>query len=204
MITITLPIPSRLLSPNVPSHWGRKAPVVKLHRNRAKLTMLAALDGKPAPEITAYRLRFFFPTRRTRDRDNAAASCKSYQDGIADALRINDTFLIMMEPPAMEHDATNPRLEIDLWQHTPQPNQPHQADHTLSTEAESIGSSTDQQARAGSESRNTATIRKPARKSAKMTAAQLKLLFSGSKNIARAAARNTKSAKPSTKPKKGR
>lgn len=34
---------------------------------------------------------FCYPTNARRDRDNLLAACKAYQDGIADALGIDDT-----------------------------------------------------------------------------------------------------------------
>lgn len=35
-------------------------------------------------------ITFYPPDRRLRDEDNMRASCKAYQDGIADALGVND------------------------------------------------------------------------------------------------------------------
>lgn len=35
-------------------------------------------------------ITFYPPTRHARDEDNLRASCKAYQDGIADALGVND------------------------------------------------------------------------------------------------------------------
>jgi hypothetical protein len=85
-----------------------------MHRNRAKLVMLAALGGQPAPEFAGYALAFYFPTKVRRDDDNAAASCKAYRDGIADALKMDDHRLPMVAGPIMGHDPANPRLEITL------------------------------------------------------------------------------------------
>ena len=114
-MTITLPIPDKILSPNARCHWARKSKITRLHRHRAKLTTLAALAGGNLPEFSTYSLTFHFPTRARRDDDNAAASCKAYRDGIADALRIDDHGLTMSKSPSMLHDPENPRLEITLY-----------------------------------------------------------------------------------------
>lgn len=66
------------------------------------------------PAFTSYSLAFYFPQERNRDDDNAAASCKAYRDGIADALRIDDSTLRASAAPALLIDRTNPRLEITL------------------------------------------------------------------------------------------
>jgi len=115
-MTITLPIPHKALSPNAasPGRWRAKAKHIRIHRQRAKLRTLEALGGQPAPAFTGYTLTFYHATKRNRDDDNAAASCKSYRDGIADALRMDDHKLTMSATPQMLIDPTNPRLEILL------------------------------------------------------------------------------------------
>ena len=70
------------------------------------------LPGQP-PAFTSYSLAFHFPQERTRDDDNAAASCKAYRDGIADALRIDDSTLRFQSLTA-SIDLLKPRLEILL------------------------------------------------------------------------------------------
>jgi hypothetical protein len=70
------------------------------------------LPGQP-PAFTSYSLTFHFAEERNRDRDNAAASCKAYQDGIADALRIDDSTLAAAKP-ALLIDRELPRLVITL------------------------------------------------------------------------------------------
>jgi crossover junction endodeoxyribonuclease RusA len=75
------------------------------------------LPGQP-PAFTSYSLAFHFPQERNRDDDNAAASCKAYRDGIADALRIDDSTLRIQSLTAAI-DRTNPRLEITLHEKSP-------------------------------------------------------------------------------------
>jgi hypothetical protein len=75
------------------------------------------LPGQP-PAFTSYSLAFHFPQERNRDDDNAAASCKAYRDGIADALRIDDSTLRIQSLTAAI-DRTNPRLEVTLHEKSP-------------------------------------------------------------------------------------
>jgi hypothetical protein len=113
-MTITLPLPHKRLSPNARSHWRAKAAQTKVHRQRARLLTLEALNGQPAPTFSGYRLAFFLPDARNRDDDNLAASCKAYRDGIADALRVDDSTLALAAQPTMNLDRANPRVEITL------------------------------------------------------------------------------------------
>lgn len=113
-LTITLPIPHKCLSPNARPHWATKAKQTKIHRQRAKIATLEVLAGNKPPAVTGYRLAFFFPTNRNRDDDNAMASCKAYRDGIAEALRVDDSTLALAGRPTLAVDASNPRVEITL------------------------------------------------------------------------------------------
>lgn len=115
VLIITLPLPARGLSPNARGHWRQRHRLTKQARNVAKLRTLEAIEGKNPPEVSKYLLRFYFPDARRRDDDNAAASCKAYRDGIADALRMDDSGLRMMREPAMLTDSQSPRLEVYLY-----------------------------------------------------------------------------------------
>lgn len=112
---ITLPLPSPLLSPNGPHrHWAPKAKARNAARQLAHLTTLSALQGQPPPTFTRYALTFFHPVIRTRDDDNALASTKAYRDGIAKALRVDDSTLRIHAAPEFRIDRSHPRLEIHL------------------------------------------------------------------------------------------
>lgn len=65
-------------------------------------------------KIKSYRLRFVFKDKRRRDRDNAAACCKNYLDGIADATLQNDADWEFNGVVFYTPDKNNPRLEIEL------------------------------------------------------------------------------------------
>ena len=107
--TITLPLPSRNLSPNARVHWSKLALFKGSARRLAALeTWNQYMIGAP---FKGYRLDFYWPTKRRRDKDNAAAMCKAYLDGVADCTGQDDSewefygvrFAI---------DKENPRLEI--------------------------------------------------------------------------------------------
>lgn len=113
-MTVTLPIPSRLLSPNARISWRARNSLTKLHRQRAKLRTLEAAGLNTPPPFTGYSLAFHYPDARRRDDDNALASTKAYRDGIADALHMDDFNLRLAAVPTFAIDRTNPRLEITL------------------------------------------------------------------------------------------
>lgn len=92
MIMIRLPWPDNRLSPNARTHWAVRSPITKAARSDAAMTMLAALRGRKIDSTDAIPMIWVFcpPDKRQRDRDNIIACCKALQDGIADALGIND------------------------------------------------------------------------------------------------------------------
>jgi crossover junction endodeoxyribonuclease RusA len=113
-MTITLPLPAKGLSPNSRLHWRGKSRLIRLHRTRAATLTRAAIGADPPPAFSGYSLAFHFPDRRHRDDDNAEASTKSYRDGIADALKMDDFHLPRVSVSTFHHDPANPRLEITL------------------------------------------------------------------------------------------
>ena len=93
---IFLPMPHEKLSPNSKCHWGTKAKYVKQHRLRSYITMKNHI---PLPfKVKAYQIHFCFPNKIRRDIDNFTARCKSYLDGIADALGQDDSEWDMKAP----------------------------------------------------------------------------------------------------------
>lgn len=88
---IELPFPSSLLAGQSDKHFWRLRPVIKQHREWARLATLAA--GMKAPDgagdicvgVT------FYPADRRGDRVNFPNRMKPYWDGIADALKVNDS-----------------------------------------------------------------------------------------------------------------
>ena len=89
---LTLPWPSRLLSPNARSHWAAKSKAAKAYRMTCfTLALEAGLRGVPWEGPIHLHLTFYKPSRRRMDMDNALASAKNGLDGLADALGVNDS-----------------------------------------------------------------------------------------------------------------
>jgi crossover junction endodeoxyribonuclease RusA len=108
MKTVTLPLPPRNLSPNARIHWRASAPIKKKIR---RFAAIAAWDQIGPCKFKGYRLDFYWPTKRRRDKDNAAAMCKSYLDGIADTVQQDDS-VWEFDGVRFDIDRDNPRLEI--------------------------------------------------------------------------------------------
>lgn len=108
---ITLPFPSSKLSgQNNAHHWVTR-PITNQHREWAKL---ATLEARPAIPLEGdIRLHIHFvPADRRGDRCNFWNRCKAYIDGIAEALKINDSRFL----PSMSFaDPERPgRVEVTL------------------------------------------------------------------------------------------
>lgn len=93
-LTITLPWPDRLLHPNArPNRWA-KAAAVKAARRHAHLLALEAgwhLVQLPPGRLDVW-LDFYPPNlSRKRDDDGLLSSMKSARDGLADALKVDDS-----------------------------------------------------------------------------------------------------------------
>lgn len=95
MITIRLDWPARELSPNARVHWRAKSEIVKYHRAIARLEALK-FEGWTYPRVDL-AVNFYPPDKLHRDLDNAYSSIKSYQDGIFDALGMNDSCINLVE-----------------------------------------------------------------------------------------------------------
>lgn len=92
-IAITLPWPDRKCHPNSRACWRAKSRVVKAMRFHAKMATLQWMNENQSPDLSGdllITMEFYPNDRRPRDIDNLVANCKSYQDGIFDALGRND------------------------------------------------------------------------------------------------------------------
>jgi crossover junction endodeoxyribonuclease RusA len=87
---ITLPWPPSSLSGHNTGHWRGKSPIVAKHRLWAKNATLAAMPVIPETGDIRVCVTFYPPNRRG-DRINFSNRMKPYYDGIADALRVNDS-----------------------------------------------------------------------------------------------------------------
>lgn len=88
---IELPWPPASLSGHNDSNRWSKAPIVAKHRAWAKNATLAAHIAAPAGTGDIRIAVTFYPPDRRGDRVNFANRMKPYFDGIADALKVNDS-----------------------------------------------------------------------------------------------------------------
>lgn len=91
MNTVVLPYPPSECSPNARCHWSVRAKAAKKYRQDC---FWLAKDAKlTAPEEGKIHVSMQFspPDKRRRDLDNCIASSKALLDGIADALKVNDS-----------------------------------------------------------------------------------------------------------------
>ncbi len=107
-LKITLPLPSRNLSPNARVHWTVSSRHKKIAR---RLSMIQTFAQVGQFKIKSYRLDFYWPNKRRRDKDNACASCKSYLDGVADCMEQDDSEWDF-DGVRFHVDVLSPRLEI--------------------------------------------------------------------------------------------
>lgn len=94
MMTITFSIPIRTVSEmNTREHWAKRAKRAKLHRRSAAGFMdswMHGITGVAARTATKIRVTLTRIGKRKLDSDNLASSMKHAQDGIADAIGIDD------------------------------------------------------------------------------------------------------------------
>jgi crossover junction endodeoxyribonuclease RusA len=90
---IRLPWPHPALSPNARVHWAPKNKISRMSRTLAWGTAKQAKHPTPAWDGPIAISLLFLPGKgkRREDEDNRLASCKSYLDGLADALGVNDS-----------------------------------------------------------------------------------------------------------------
>lgn len=79
------------LSPNARAHWSEERRAAKKYREDCWALALAAKVRVPADGPIRIQLDLFPPDRRRRDDDNPEAGFKHGRDGIAAALRVDDS-----------------------------------------------------------------------------------------------------------------
>jgi hypothetical protein len=128
VIRVELPYPDKALWPNGRAHFRTKAKAVKNHRAWADLAALQAVqiaqistacslysgaevDSDQTP-IRVHMLVYPKPRGPLPDKDNCVAAAKSYLDGIAQRLGINDR---LFAAPTVEFDSLrNGRFVIEI------------------------------------------------------------------------------------------
>ncbi len=103
-ISIDLPRPPRVLSPNARPHVLLKARVFKetrlatriITKNRLREAGFEGIEPK-GDGLLNLQLVLTPPINRHRDEDNMIAYCKAVFDGIAEAVKVNDHFFHFRE-----------------------------------------------------------------------------------------------------------
>jgi len=114
MIKLVLPIPDKTLNPNVIKHYHQKA---KVKANAKTASFWIVKQQVTSHDLTAEdRLSvsyiYYRADKRLVDLDNVVASCKSLQDGVFQALGLNDN---QIDHPSIVRggvDKANPRIEM--------------------------------------------------------------------------------------------
>lgn len=90
---LQLPWPDRRLHPNARVHWAQRSKATRSARSDARLmAMQAGWHGLRLPEGRLHLwIDFYPPDKRRRDDDGLLAAFKAARDGLADALRIDDS-----------------------------------------------------------------------------------------------------------------
>jgi crossover junction endodeoxyribonuclease RusA len=114
VIAIYLPWPSRDLNPNSRPHWAKRARAAKKARqDAATMAKHAGLGVIEADRLTVTAI-FTPPDNRPRDEDNMIANIKSYLDGIADVVGINDSKWTLNHRRLPARPLGNVRIEIEV------------------------------------------------------------------------------------------
>lgn len=115
-ITIELPLPHKGLTPNRRAQGGQYYKLKKAAREAGYLCAFAALKRRDAPQWEQARALIvrYGPNRMHPDGDNVVASLKHYIDGIADCGIIRNDRGLKTDPPILEVDKDNPRIEITI------------------------------------------------------------------------------------------
>ena len=91
VIEITLPFPTKELSPNARKHWAQLAKAKAFYRHACSVTAMSQGLKKIDAQGLHLDITFYPPSRRRYDLDNLLASMKSGLDGIADVVGVDDS-----------------------------------------------------------------------------------------------------------------
>lgn len=113
---LTLPLPARDLQPNklLRVHWAKRSRLVNKARGEARLVASNAAGSDREWNQPELRATFYMRSKREMlDDDGATGWLKSYRDGIADALGINDRCMRTAVPVQLL-DPNDPRVVIEI------------------------------------------------------------------------------------------
>lgn len=119
-VTIILPLPGGLLSPNstigsIGSRFAKAGAIKKFRRLAEEAVVSERIDTSPWQKVSV-KATFFFKDKRRRDVRNAMGSLKSAEDGIVDAGLVADDDYEHMEheKPIFLIDRSFPRVELAI------------------------------------------------------------------------------------------
>jgi Holliday junction resolvase RusA-like endonuclease len=116
-LVLTFPLPPKELNPNVShsAHWVRTCKAKNAYKADVRLKLM--IDNVPPLMLERARTetRFYFASRRKRDQDNAAASCKGLWDVFTEWGIWRDDEHVRHEPPELLVDRKSPRLEVSIF-----------------------------------------------------------------------------------------
>jgi crossover junction endodeoxyribonuclease RusA len=97
LFIINLPWFPKQLSPNAREHWATIAEHKKRYREACWLLTKEAVGNPTIPEAGELNVRidFYPPSNRKYDVDNLLASIKAGLDGVAQALRVDDSRFVL-------------------------------------------------------------------------------------------------------------
>lgn len=114
IMAIDLPWPSRDLNPNSRPHWAKRARAAKKARqDAATMAKHAGLGAIEADRLIVTAI-FTPPDNRPRDEDNMIANIKSYLDGIADVVGVNDSKWTLNHRRLPARPLGNVRIEVEV------------------------------------------------------------------------------------------
>lgn len=110
---VVLPWPDWDISPNSRLHYQKKAGLVRNHRFTAKMLALEAIGQNNWVDANVIFSVWIFhePNKIHRDTGNMRAAMKAYQDGVFDALLIDDH---VVKPEYLHRADVIPGGEVEL------------------------------------------------------------------------------------------
>lgn len=111
---VLLPWPDKVLSQNARVHWSVRARATKLARTAA-CYLTREVFGPTKPKWSGARLSVTFnpPSRRRFDRDGLIGRLKASQDGISDALGVDDS--LFSTTYATGNPVKGGSVRVEIW-----------------------------------------------------------------------------------------
>jgi crossover junction endodeoxyribonuclease RusA len=111
-VVVELAWPVKALHPNGRPHWAAKHKATKAARRDAFYATRAVTTIKPNWKGARLSVTFNPPDRRRRDKDGMIASFKALQDGIADAIGVDDFYFVTTHEIGTPIKGGSVRVEI--------------------------------------------------------------------------------------------